>query len=404
VAAGLTVSGLGTVAMIALAARAMPAQQYAAFAVWWTVATLVGTSFGVFEVYLARLVVTDAVAGRSTRAVTGLMAGRAGVVVLGLIVVQLALSEWLASALFDGHLGAALLLPAFTALAAAQALQRGSATGYRKFIATAGQLGTDGVFRICLVGAIIALGAETVTTLALACCTAAAASLLVGTVLCREWLAPPRLRGPEVPVRPMGYLLLGSLGPILANNGSVPWLASTDSVSAYTLGAFAGAVTLSRIPTQFIAAAFSPLLAHLAKSVEEGDEKTFRRLRRNADVLASGLGGAYVLCFAAIGPWLLSLYLGGEYRLVVWVLAVLAAASSLMFIAVVQQAGLVALDRWAHIGFSWLVGTAAFVFVLTLPVDTLVRATIAPLIAVAVALGTMTSVRPRFSSPADHSA
>ena len=52
----VAVTGIGTVAMMAVAARALPASEYAGFAVWWTVATLMGTSFGVFEVYLARLV------------------------------------------------------------------------------------------------------------------------------------------------------------------------------------------------------------------------------------------------------------------------------------------------------------------------------------------------------------
>ena len=54
VAVGLITAGVGTVLMMALAARALPASDYASFAVWWTVATLLGTSFGVFEAYLAR--------------------------------------------------------------------------------------------------------------------------------------------------------------------------------------------------------------------------------------------------------------------------------------------------------------------------------------------------------------
>ena len=41
------------------------------------------------------------------------------------------------------------------------------------------------------------------------------------------------------------------------------------------LGAFAGAVTLSRIPTQFVSAVLSPLLAHLSESVERADEDDF---------------------------------------------------------------------------------------------------------------------------------
>jgi O-antigen/teichoic acid export membrane protein len=390
------VTGLGTVAMMALTARSLPAPDYAAFAVWWTVATLLGTSFGVFEAYLARLVVTDVSAGRRPGVVTGLITGRALVVVAALAVVLLALAPWMGSQLFADHLTAALLLPVFTALAAAQALQRGSATGHQRFGAIAGQLACDGVVRVVLVAVLVALTADTVTTLALACCVAAATSLFVGGLLCHDWLARPRIRGAEAAIRPLVYLLVGSVGPLLANNGSVPWLASTDSVDAYTLGAFAGAVTLSRIPTQFVSAAFSPLLAHLAQSVEQGDERTFRHLRRNADVTASVLGVLYVVAFAAGGPWLLALYLGPRYQLGMLYLAVLAAASSVMFIAVVQQASLAALDRWSRIAASWGVGTATFLVVLALPGDTLLRATLAPLAAVVAALVLLSAVRPGF--------
>ena len=62
---GLVVSGLGTLGMIAVAARALPTHEYAAFAVWWTVATC--SLFGVFEAYLTRLVITDSAPAGRTR-------------------------------------------------------------------------------------------------------------------------------------------------------------------------------------------------------------------------------------------------------------------------------------------------------------------------------------------------
>jgi O-antigen/teichoic acid export membrane protein len=347
VAVGLTVTGAGTVAMMAMAARSMAPDEYAAFAVWWTVATLLGTSFGVFEAYLARLLIGDLAANRSTGRVTGLMLGRAALVVGVLALVLLGLTPYLAGRLFAGHVGAALLLPLFTTLAALQALQRGAATGRHDFRAIAAQLASDGLARVVLAALLVVAGADTVVSLALACVAAAALSLVVGSWRLGRWWAAPRLRGREAAVRPLLLLLIGSVGPLLANNGSVPWLAGTHSVDAYTLGAFAGAVTLSRIPTQFVSAVFSPLLAHLAQAVEHGDVATFRHLRRSAELAAAGLGVLYVLAFGLLGPWLLTLYLGPRYQLDVLILVVLAAASSGMFVAVVQQAGLAALDNAA---------------------------------------------------------
>ena len=54
--------------------------------------------------------------------------------------------------------------------------------------------------------------------------------------------------------------------------------------------------------------------------------------------------------------------------------------------AVVQQAGLSALDRWARIAVGWVIGTVAFGVVLVLPGDTLTRAALAPLVGVLSAL------------------
>jgi O-antigen/teichoic acid export membrane protein len=197
-----------------------------------------------------------------------------------------------------------------------------------------------------------------------------------------------------VPVRPLVFLLIGAVGPLLANNGSVPWLAGTHAVDAYTLGAFAGAVTLSRIPTQLVSAAFGPLLAQLAHCVETGDRATFRHLQRSADRAGWALALVFVAGFAAVGPWVLQVYLGPGYDLPVLTLVLLASASGLMFVTVVRQASLAALDRWATIAAAWVVGTIAFAVVLVLPLDELHRATLAPLAAVATALVAMTLARP----------
>ncbi|MEO5852622.1 MAG: hypothetical protein ABIQ15_08920 [Nocardioides sp.] len=386
VAFGLVVTGVGTLAMLSLAARSLPSAAYADFVVWWTVATLLGTSFGVFEVYLARLLISDLTAGRSHHSASGLMIGRAGVMVGVLSVGLLMAAPVLAQDLFSGELAPALLLPVFMSLMAMQALQRGASTGRHDFVAIAVQLATDGVARAAVVGALVALGADSVTTLSLGCSAAVVVSIVVASRRLGPWLARPRVRGKEVPFRPVLLLLVGSAGPLLANNGSVPWLRSIEAVSPHVLGAFAGAVTLSRIPTQFVSAVMSPLLAHLSSSVEAQDEAAFRRVRRTADTITAVLGVIYVLVFAGLGQLALALLLGPDFTLGMANLAVLAAASSGMFVAVVQQAALGALDRWHWVALAWGAATVTFMLVLALPGDALWRATLAPLVGVGTAL------------------
>ncbi|MCP3422549.1 lipopolysaccharide biosynthesis protein [Nocardioides pinisoli] len=389
VAIGLAVTGLGTVAMLSIAARSLPSPEYADFVVWWTVATLLGTSFGVFEVYLARLLIFELAGGRDPAAVTRVMIGRATVMAGTLGVVILAAAPGLAAELFSGSLTAVLLLWVFMVLTALQSLQRGAATGRRNMVAIATQLSADGVGRAVIIGVLAALGIDSLSSLALGCCISVVLSLVAGGRLVGPWLAVPALRAADVPLRPLVLLLIGTAGPLLANNGSVPWLRSTDAVGPHVLGAFAGAVTLSRIPTQFFSAVMSPLLAHLSDSADRADQVAFERVRARAQILTVAAGVAFIVAFAVGGQLLLALFLGPDFTLPVANLAVLAAASSGMFIGVVQQAALGALGHWDRIAWAWVGAAATFVAVLLLPGDPLWLATAAPLAGVMTALAIM---------------
>ena len=389
VAVGLGVTGLGTLVMLAVAARSLGGPDYADFVVWWTVATLLGTSFGVFEVYLARLLISDFAGGRSAAPATGVMIGRAAMMAGLLALGVLATAPITADRLFSGDWVPVVLLAVFMSLNATQALQRGAATGRHNMGAIAAQLATDGVARAAFVAVLAATGQASVRSFAAGCCAAVVLSLLVGGHRIGPWLARPVMHAADVPLRPLLLLLVGTAGPLLANNGSVPWLRSLEAVSPHVLGAFAGAVTLSRIPTQFVSAVLSPLLAHLSESVERADEDDFRRTLARAEALTVALGVGYVVAFAVLGQLMLAILLGPDYTLGVANLAVLAAASSGMFIAVVQQAALGALGQWDRIAWAWVAATVTFVVVLLLPGDPLWRATAAPLVGVLTALATM---------------
>ena len=126
------------------------------------------------------------------------------------------------------------------------------------------------------------------------------------------------------------------------------------------VGGFGAALTISRIPTQFVSAAFAPIMVSLAALVESGDEAGHRRALARALRIASILGVAFVALYWLLGPWVLSVYVGSAYAVPRWVLACLAAASSGLFIAAVEQASLAALERWRRIAISWLLGAAHF--------------------------------------------
>lgn len=394
VAVGLAVAGAGTVGMLAAAARGLPAEPYASFAVWWTVATLLTFGLGVFEAYLARLVVTETSAGRSPALVTAELTGRALAAAGAVGLACVLLSPLLASAFFRGSRALALLLPVFVLVAAVQALLRGVATGRRCFGAVAGQLVTDGLLRGSLTVVVALSPWASPVLLAVATCIAAAISVIVGSRLSPGWWARPRLRGGVVPLRPLYLLAVGAVGPVLANSGSAPWLASAGHLPPLVVGAFVGALTLCRLPTQFLSAAFGPLLAELAHTVEARDEPAFRRLQRTADLVCLSACALFVAAVASVGPRLLRLYLGPQFRLPVLTLALLATTSGLLLASVVRQAGLAALDRWSTVAVAWVSGTVVLGLVLVLPLDPLLLASAGPAAAALVALVIMVASRP----------
>ena len=396
VAVGLVLGGIGTLGMVAMAARSLAPTEYAAFVTWWATATLLATAFGVFEAYLTRLVITEIVNERRVASVVGVMVGRAWLAAGCLSLATLCGAPWLATSLFHRNLHAALLLPVFIMIAATQSLQRGAATGHRRFNAVGAQLATDGVLRVAFVAIAVLAGRPSVTVFALATCLSSASSLLVGNHLCPQWRARPRIRSADVAWRPVLLLLAGAISPVLIYNGSVPWLSATHSVSAVTLGAFAGVMTLSRLPTQLGSAAFGPVLSYLAHAVDTGDQQVFRRTRHVAEAICIVGGVIFVAAFTLLGRWFLSIYLGPLYKLPLDKMALLAAASALMLLAIVQQAALAAHHRWGAIGVSWMVSTVAFLVVLVLPTSTLERASLAPLAAVLAAYAAMVMLIRKF--------
>ena len=398
VAAGLTVTGVGTLAMIALVDHAMADKAQSAFNLWWLTTTLLSTVFGVFEAYLSRLAVTETAAGRDASPVVGALLGRTWLVAAGMGVVVLALGPWLTSREFGGYAGLTLLLPVFVLIAATQAVQRAVATGRGRFTTIAAQLTVDGLLRVTITAVLIGTGWATVDRLAIGTCIAGAAGLAAGGRSCPHWFARPRLAAAGISWRPILLLLAGSACPLLAGSGPALWLNVAGHVTKPTIVAFSAALTISRIPTQFVSAAFSPLLSQLGHAIESADHATFVRLRSKAELAAAALGVTFIIGFSFVGAWALPIYSSTPAGSAIPIgdLALLATAGALMFLTVVQQASLTALDAWGWIAGSWGGGTIVLFLTFLLPFPSVTRAVVAP--AAAVLTATLLMVAARRSS------
>jgi O-antigen/teichoic acid export membrane protein len=164
---------------------------------------------------------------------------------------------------------------------------------------------------------------------------------------------------------------------MLINNASVPWLSGRGAEAAL-VGAFSGALTLSRIPIQLGGAAFGPLLRRFAHAIEIEDASRERADFRGAVTGAVGVALAFALGFSLLAPPFISLYLGSAYDVPRWVCALLAVSSGAMLVAVVAQVRAAAQERWRAISYSWLLAAGAFVCTLVVPGDLLLRCSLAP--------------------------
>ena len=107
-----------------------------------------------------------------------------------------------------------------------------------------------------------------------------------------------------------------------------------------------------------------------------------------------------MVAFTLLGHEVLALYLGPPYTMDRTYMLLLAASSSVMLLAMVEQAVLNSRIQWRNVGVSWSFAALGFFVTLALPVSTIVRAATAPLVSVSVAYVAMTILNARYTRAA----
>jgi O-antigen/teichoic acid export membrane protein len=395
VAVGLGFVGLGTLACIAVAARTMAPAGFAVFVTWWTVTNLFALAFTLTEAYLPRVLIGAGEPSRESAIIARFARLEAGLL-LAMGLVAVGSSFWAQDRLFGGNAALPWAALAYSVIAAVQSLQRGVAIGRGRFSVVSVQLVSDGTVRM-LACAAIALGHwASPGVFAAALCVAALVGTVAAATRLQGWLAWAVRPDVRVDWVPLMWLSPSILAPLVVNNATVPWLAAGGEVSPHELGAFAGAVTLSRILTLLVGAAYGPVLNPLSNAVEAGDRPRFARIHRGAAAVAATAGGLYALGLWVCGPWLLHLYLGSGYDLSRAVFGVLALGSAFSFVAVVEQAALVALSHWHAVAVAWTIGLVAFAIALVAPSAPITSACIAMTLAPTTAWAIMWLARARW--------
>jgi O-antigen/teichoic acid export membrane protein len=217
----------------------------------------------------------------------------------------------------------------------------------------------------------------------------AVAALCVLPALRRSALglpAPDTAAAPDGMGRSLLYLIGAiALSQLLANLAPVvvTYRSPDDLVAAAVFGS---TFVLARVPL-FL---FAVLLPQVTRAVAGGRHHEVVRRLRQAIVLVAGLGLLGVAGCVWLGPWAAERLFNTAYRPSAGTLAMLAAATLVMMLALVVQPTLVALGRQRTVTIGWIAGSVVFLVVLVAgpePIAAALAAQLAgPLVVLAVLL------------------
>lgn len=378
--AGLASLGVSTVVITAVAARAFPGAPFTVFLAWWMISLTVGLCFTLLETYLPKMLGDALLTGGDGRPVQVTVARRLSLVGSIITALALATAPWSVPRWFDGSWALLALAVLYMIILSLQSFQRGVAVARGRFPVLTSQMTTEAIFRVVIAVTLAFAGRATPALMAIGMVLSAAVSLGAGRVIGGPWWA---WRGPATTLGwfPLVCLFGASVGPAIMNNATVPWLVSQSGVDPYVVGAFAGALMLSRIPIMFVSAVYAPLIRPLADATAVGDVHGFRRTYRLTITLGAALAVVFALAGWLLGPWAVGIYLGPKYLISSGVTTILALTSGIGLMGAGTQAAVVAQGRW-HANL-WASGAALVGFgtvLAVLPFDPPIVAAVAGLL------------------------
>ena len=240
----------------------------------------------------------------------------------------------------------------------------GRFSGYARYI-----IG-EGVGRLLLVGLVLAFATKSVGAYGLAIGLAPFLGIFIAVVNQKEVFTPgPKARVGDLS-RPLGSLLVASVATALVLNASplaVQILATDQEIDES--GKFLNALLVARVPLFFFQAVQAALLPRLSGLA--GQEKfieLWRELKRLL-CLVFGLGVAAVLFMLLLGPQIVALAFGEEFRVSHGDMALLACSSAGLMIALSLTQALIACKAQGRMAAAWVVGVGVFPVALSIAKD-----------------------------------
>lgn len=351
VAAAAAISGLGSYALVVLAARGTDPEAYSSFAVFWSLAVVAGLGlYYPVEQETAREVAGDGQReGRGLARTVGLTA--AGITVLAAVVTLVLLTP--AGVKYIGDPG---LVPALLAVLVASAVQfpvRGLLSGGARRERYALVIGTEGAFRIILPGLLVLVGLNSAVPYAFAVAAAALFAVLPAFVS-RDlrWLHRPTPRA-SVIMRKTLALIVAALAIQLLLNSPVLIAGAVAAATPFAGGVLAS-LTIARIPVFVYGIAQVLYMPSVARFRAAGDRARLR------GTIILGLGGAaatacaIALVMAIGGEWIVSVLFGPSQAIAQPAQVLIGLGVGVFFLAQVTSDTALALGAHRSLVRSWV--------------------------------------------------
>lgn len=372
---GVGIAGLTIYVFLAVAARTLGPERYAALSTMWSITFLAAPGFYFpLEQEVGRALADRRARGLGGGPVVKRAAILAGGFVASLTVVSLALSGVLLDDFFDREV---LLLVGFIVALAAYALQhltRGTLAANDRYSSYGFLVGAEGVVRMTCCVALAAAGIATAGPYGLVVGLSPLVAILLVAPRAVDLLQP----GPEASwrelSRALGYLLVGSflaqaminITPLIVN------VLAAESDRAL-VGKVLIALIVSRVPVFFFQAIQAALIPQLAALAADQRWHEFRvRLGRLLAAVAV-VAGVFTLGAATLGPWVIRTFFGAEYELGGDDMAYLAAASGAFMLALSLAQALIAIAGYRRAALGWVLGMSTLFIVTAFPGELLLR-------------------------------
>ncbi len=371
--AGLAVVGLAGYVYVAVVGRVFEgpdgARQVSALVSLYLLVNIIGPGFFTgLEQETSRAVSAASVAGRSVRGPAVRGAVLAAVACAGLSVVVLLAWALVLSAVFDGRTGMLAALLVAVVGSATVYWSRGVLGGQQRFRAYALTFYAEGAVRLVPLLVLPAVGNRDPVLFAMGFAAASVVAAAVVRPLLRIPAVADAASAAEDGMARSFALLMGAtaLSQTIANLAPVvvTYRLAADPLASSVFGS---TFVLARVPLFVFAPVLAVLLPALTRTAEQGRPDLFaRQLRRTVAGLVA-LGGVGVVAAALVGPAAVEVLFRSAGRPDDLHVALLAAATVLMMLALVLQPALVALNRQRSVLVGWAAGGTVFLAVLVAP-------------------------------------